>query len=484
MRCLALAQAGQDAGGHAVFLMASGAALLEERLRSEGMEVVPVLSQPGSVEDANQTARLAREAGASWVVVDGYHFGGNYQRCVKDAGLRLLFIDDNGHADHYYADIVLNQNLHAAETLYPKREHYTRLLLGTRYALLRREFLKWRRWKRDVSTVPCKVLVTLGGGDAENVTLKAIQALQQLMVDHLKVVVVVGGSNPHYEELQTAVQNLRVSVELRRHVTSMPELMAWADVAISAAGITSWELAFMGLPSLLLIQADNQSATVEGLTALGVAQSLGRSDHLSSDDIARHLRDVLETLEARAVMARRGPQIVDGDGVARVLMHLEGTGVRLRKALEEDCRLLWEWANDPEVRRVSFSSAAIPWEDHVRWFRSKLNNPDCILFIATNGGETPIGEIRYDLEGEEAVVSIIVDSKIRGKGYGSNLILLSARELFATTAITTIHAYVKCENEPSVRAFENAGFGPVSTTAIGGENAVHLTLTRSVKDAG
>jgi len=268
MRCLALAQAWRDVGGRVVFLMAMESPPLEARLRSEGMEVVHLPVQPGSMDDAIQTADFARQLGADWVVVDGYHFGAEYQRIIKDSGLRLLFIDDIGHAEHYSADLVLNQNIHAHEGLYQNREPYTRLLLGTRYVLLRREFLKWRGWKREIPEVARKVLVTMGGSDPDNVTLKVIQALHQVDMDGLEAIVVVGGSNPNYEELQSAVQDSRFPIRLESNVTNMPERMAWADVAVSAGGSTSWELAFMGVPILNLILAENQQQASTTLSRL------------------------------------------------------------------------------------------------------------------------------------------------------------------------------------------------------------------------
>jgi len=106
MRCLALAQAWQDQVGGVRFIMAQAALPLETRLRSEGMEVSRLAAVSGSLEDARQTVQLAQQCRASWIVVDGYQFGAEYQRLIKDAGQRLLAIDDHGHADHYYADII------------------------------------------------------------------------------------------------------------------------------------------------------------------------------------------------------------------------------------------------------------------------------------------------------------------------------------------------------------------------------------------
>lgn len=319
MRCLALAQAWQSGGGHAFFAMSMESPALQARLQSEGIEVIYLPAQSGSADDAVQTVDLAQRMGATWVVADGYHFGAEYQRIIKGAGQRLLFIDDNGHADHYCADVVLNQNIHAHEGLYENREPYTRLLLGPRYVLLRREFLGWRRWKREIPEVARKVLVTLGGGDPDNVTLKVIQALQQVKVNGLEAVVVVGGSNPHYEELQSAAQDSRFPTHLKSNVVNMPELMAWADVAVSAGGSTCWELAFMELPSLLLPLAENQRMAVSMLSEIGVSFSSEETVCVDFQRIALMVTTLMKDAGTRLAMSQKGSQLIDGFGVTRIL---------------------------------------------------------------------------------------------------------------------------------------------------------------------
>jgi len=475
MRCLALAQAWQDAGGRAVFLMAIAVPALESRLRSEEMEVVHLRVKLGSIEDAAQTADFAREIGADWVVVDGYHFDANYQRTFKERGLRLLFIDDNGHAKHYYADLVLNQNIHAHEDLYRNKESYTRLLLGTRYVLLRREFLEWRGWKREAPEVARKVLVTMGGSDPDNVTLKVIQTLQQVDMDGLEAVVVVGAGDPHYEELKSAVQDSRFPIRLETNVTNMPELMAWADVAISGSGSTCWELAFMGVPSLVLILAENQRPIAEGLDKVGVAVNLGWHKDLSSSEIENALLSLISDKPKRAEVVQRAQALVDGSGSIRLLTELrEEKTLTLRRVREEDCRLLWEWANDPQVRAAAFSSDPISWEDHVKWFASKLNDPNCIIFVALDNDGVPVGQIRFDItDKREAEIDVSIDRKRRGLGCGTLLIDKGVEEIFRTTSVRIVHAFIKPVNVNSIRAFEKAKFKKIGLKAIRGHTAIH-----------
>ena len=331
MLCLALAQAWQGTGGQVLFVLAMEAPALEARLKSEGIEVTCLSVRTGKPDDAIQTADLARQMEAAWTVLDGYHFGADYQRIIKESGLRLLAIDDNGHADHYYADVVLNQNIHAHKHLYRNREPYTQLLLGTDYVLLRREFLRWRGWKRQLPEVGRRVLVTLGGGDPDNVTLKVIRALQQIDVDSLEAVVVVGGSNPHYGELRDAVQDSKLAIRVEKCATDMPPLMAWADIAVSAGGSTCWELAFMGVPSAILVLARNQERVVQMLAQRDSFLSLGQAPDARVESIAQVLTTLALDRQMRQTLEGNGRLLVDGLGASRVAESL--TKIWFRKGI-------------------------------------------------------------------------------------------------------------------------------------------------------
>jgi len=318
MRCLALAQGWKARGGQATFITVCEGEGMLRRLSDEGFRVVTLdRSYPEPADWETTSHVLAAHAGA-WVVLDGYHFDLGYRRQVKEAGHPLLVIDDMAHLGHYYADIVLNQNINA-EQLHYSFEPYTCELLGTRYVLLRSEFLAWRGWQREIPNVARKVLVTLGGGDPDNQTLKVIRALQQVDVDGLEAVVVVGASNPHFRELQSEIHNSGFVIRLVRNAINMPELMAWADVAVSAGGSTCWELAFMGLPTVVLVLAENQQGIGTGLGKAGVVLNLGWYAEASIAQIANTLVDLLEDRGLCRRMGQRGKGLVDGLGTERVV---------------------------------------------------------------------------------------------------------------------------------------------------------------------
>ncbi|MBN2582397.1 MAG: UDP-2,4-diacetamido-2,4,6-trideoxy-beta-L-altropyranose hydrolase [Planctomycetes bacterium] len=481
VRSLALAQAWTDAGRQAVMATAGDPRRWDALVAGQGIEMLGTEREPGSAEDAKETIDLARSRGAAWVAVDGYHFGHDYQRAVRDAGLRLLAIDDYGHADRYEADIVLNQNVYADESYYTDREPTTRLLLGTRYALLRRPFAAYRDWRREIPAVARRVLVTLGGGAADRVMTTVIEALAQADIEGLEAKVVVGASAERLAKLGPAAERSGGKVRLVQAADEMPQLMAEADVAVSAGGSTSWELAYMGLPTVAVVLSDNQRPVVRRLARDGVVEDLGSPSGLTGRSIAATLVSLMRSLERRREMSCRGRRLVDGLGAARVVDHMAGPLLSIRLAGEDDCEAVWRLSNDPLVRAQSFSSEPIPWERHVGWYAAKLRDPGYVFYVALDGHGRVIGQVRYETGDDEAVVSVSLDESSRGQGYAGRLIELASGRVLTDGRAETIHAYVKRDNERSARAFLRAGYREVEPLTYHGSPSRHLVMT---KDGG
>jgi UDP-2,4-diacetamido-2,4,6-trideoxy-beta-L-altropyranose hydrolase len=322
MRCLALAMAWQRGGGEVVCLMAESIPDLEQRFNREGVALERMGAAAGTVSDAKETVAQARRANADWIVADGYRFGPDYVRNLKAAGLRVLFLDDDGRFDFYPADVVLNQNISASSAMYDKREPYTRLLLGSEYVLLRPEFLAEPQAREHPAMVR-RVLVTMGGSDPQNATRKVLLALLH-METNFEARIVLGSGNPWQDELQ-ALAARRVGFQLERSPANMAPLMRWADVAISGAGGTCWELAYMGLPSIVIALSLDQVGIARGLAESDIAISLGWHANLSEERISDALSSLLGDRGRRLPMSERGRKLVDGHGAQRVVKFLQNS---------------------------------------------------------------------------------------------------------------------------------------------------------------
>ena len=309
-----------------IFALASGAEELEERLRSWAFEVATIRAVLGSSEDAAQTNELCGRYQASWLVLDGYHFSQHYCGRVRQ-GARLLLMDDLGECALYNCDIIVNDNPGASE-LYDVVGKQSCFLLGTRYALLRHEFTQRQRELPETPRTAKRILVTCGGGDAENVTLIVMRALQQVRDPGLEITIVAGANNPHRRSLHQAVETSSHSARMLINVNNMPELMSQSDLAISAGGVTCYELAFMRVPMVLIIAAKNQERPVAAFSEAGAAVSAGWFDAVETGALAGQLSELIGDQERREKLRESASQMVDGCGAKRVVQAMLENEVR------------------------------------------------------------------------------------------------------------------------------------------------------------
>ena len=142
----------------------------------------------------------------------------------------------------------------------------------------------------------------------------------------------------------------------------------------------------------------------------------------------------------------------------------------LRNAIEEDCKIFFEWVNNISVRRNSFHPDMIEWEDHVEWFKNKMKSDRTKLYVLMSGNH-PVGQVRLDKDGGYWIVDYSIDEKYRGLGWGKRLI-----SLLLDVNIRPLKAFVKINNESSIRSFKNNSFSMESGVIDGAEVYVFYKL--------
>ena len=332
MRCIALGQTWQERGGDVTFLSNCESEVLRRCIIDEGFNLISIDKPHPDPYDLEQTLQvLKRHAPCSmpyattshWLVVDGYHFTPDYQKAIRKTGYKLLVIDDMAHLEHYHVDLLINQNIHASSLQY-SCDRDTVKLLGCEYVLLRREFLRYKDWKREIPDKARNILVTMGGADPDNVTLKIIKALNSLNDPNLEVKIVVGPANPYGPELRDAVRHAPCPMHCVENANNMAEIMVWADLAVSAGGSTCWEMAFMGLPTIILTLADNQQHSAQMLMKKMGFLCLGYGSDVKTNHLVNTLLSLLSKRKMRQEMNKKGFQLVDGLGRDRVMEVLLG----------------------------------------------------------------------------------------------------------------------------------------------------------------
>jgi RimJ/RimL family protein N-acetyltransferase len=296
-----------------------------------------------------------------------------------------------------------------------------------------------------------------------------------LSIDDLQIRVVVGGSAENWSGVAEAADRFPGRVEVMSNVANMAELMAWADLAIAGAGTTCWEMCLLGLPSILVVVAANQRFIAEHLATIGAAVNAGPAESLDGSSLAQITAELLEDGDRRGKMSQSARQLVDGLGSERVRAALLDRELGLRLVRESDRRLLFEWADDPVARAASFHSAAISWEDHARWFAERLQDRQSVIYIGENTSDEAVGLVRFQIKGENAVLSVNVAPEFRGQGWGRELIAFSINSLVRERSVRRVDAFVKPDNRASVRLFEASGFRRAGTERVADQDALLFT---------
>lgn len=315
MRCLTLADALGARGGASLFVCRELKGHMGEaiRARGHGLRLLPPEMDMGA--DAVATRDIAAEGGrADWLVTDHYGIERHWEAAIAPAARRICVI--GGPADRQHrCDVLHDQNY------FPGHEAMWRplvppaalLLLGPRFALLRPEFRAAREARAQMGT---RIFVSFGGGDAPNATALALRALATACPG-VPIDAVIGPSNPH----RAALEALRADMpELCLHVSPsrLADLMAGAGLAICGGGATLFEALCIGLPSLVVSIAENQSLAVKALAADGMCVFAGEMAALDEDRLARQIAALWHAEGERQAMAAKGMALVDGLGAARV----------------------------------------------------------------------------------------------------------------------------------------------------------------------
>lgn len=176
-------------------------------------------------------------------------------------------------------------------------------------------------------------------------------------------------------------------------------------------------------------------------------------------NVRPHLYKAIEKSNYRQEARLPGHCLFQGKYID-VLIHSKFNPINIRKANENDLMLYFEWTNDEEVRKQSFNSEPIAFENHEKWFHKKIADANCLMLIFEDAQQVPIGQVRFENNEEErtSIIGISLDAYYRGKKLASKIVELAAVYFFKEHHNFTIQAYIKAENIGSIGAFSKAGF--------------------------
>lgn len=343
MRCLTLASELARNGAACHFLCREHPGNLLELIRDNGHQVhsLPLTPQrdtdaPAAKildhadwlggrqdDDATVCANILKRLKPDWLVVDHYALDSRWEKALAPHYSKLMVIDDLADREHD-CDLLLDQTFGRDPSDYePWTPAQCKRLCGAQYALLRPEFAQWRDYSlaRRKADKLQRLLINLGGVDRGNITSQVLAVLKNCpLPEDCQITVVMGVTAPCVEEVSELCRAMPWPTEVKVGVSNMAELMANSDLAIGAAGATSWERCCLGLPTFLCVLADNQKVIAQSLENKGAVLAFGR------ESAARELNCFFDRLMGSEGTLRKmvesAKAVTDGLGVQRVARSL------------------------------------------------------------------------------------------------------------------------------------------------------------------
>lgn len=320
VRCMTLADELRLNGADISFICCEHKGNMIGFIKQKGYTVHSLPSNIDMEEDARLTRKILEDETVyyDWMIIDHYGIDASWETPLRKFAKKIMVIDDLANRRHD-CDILLDQNYNKNNSRYNGLvpEHCIQLL-GPEYALLRPQFREARENLRERDGGVKKILVFMGGADPTNETGKVLKALNLLNRDDIAIAVVIGASNPVKNELEILTKRMP-NTACYFQVENMAELMAHVDLCLGASGSTTWERCCLGLPSIVIILADNQKDIAEELEKEGVVVNMGWHENVTEKDIKFAVENLLKDLEKRKMISLRSKRIVDGMGANRVI---------------------------------------------------------------------------------------------------------------------------------------------------------------------
>lgn len=483
MRCLTLAECLKNDGIDISFICRKNSGNLGAKIIKKGFRLFELETPENAIyddklfhskwlnvtqqKDADQCKQILGKIKPDWLVVDHYALDHEWESDLKHLSKNLMVIDDLADRNHN-CDLLLDQTFgRIAEDYIDLVPKFCMVLVGSKYSLLRPDFSEWRSYsiERRSQANFKNLLITMGGIDVENHTEDVLIKLNHCALpEDINITIVLGSHYPHLESLKMRAEMLKYRVNIKVDVGNMAEIMANSDIAIGAAGTTTWECCCMGLPTIQIVLAENQKFLAEKLSKINASLIVNKTNSLQSliNDAAKWMQDV----------SISSAKITDGTGTLKVASQITHSIVKFK--LQEfgevelvsyvdlnfnDQAFALKMRNDISVKRWMYSQQEISQKEH-RDFIKKLNgNQETLYFLVKLQG-TIVGSINFSniVPNDSLDFGLFTNPYTELKGAGR--ILESAGNYYAhiKLGIKKVKLEVFSENTRAINFYKKCGY--------------------------
>jgi len=325
MRCLAIAKIFQNQGSDIHFICRNHQGNLIDKIIKEGFNVfILELSSEfksnknwlgdSQSKDSYECSKVFKKIRPDWLIIDHYCIDQEWQIVAREYCKKILVIDDLADRVHE-CDVLLDQTFGCQDFEYSHLiPDECKLLLGSKYAILRPEFLELRSLSlnRRKSFDLKKILISMGGADPMNSTCQVLDELSKIdLPNTTEVTIILGASSTHLDTVKAKANRLIYNTTVKTNIDNMAETMANSDLGIGACGTSTWERCCLGLPSIQIVTAENQKKIAKNLESQDIVKIVN-----SFDELVPSINYMINNLSK---YSNKSKSIIDGKGLMRLV---------------------------------------------------------------------------------------------------------------------------------------------------------------------
>jgi UDP-2,4-diacetamido-2,4,6-trideoxy-beta-L-altropyranose hydrolase len=326
MRCCAFAERLRELDVKSVFLTKECESQIEDVIRASGFYLETMQHNFSAKEDVNYTKSLADHYSAGMIVTDICH--------TQALGHLEEFLQYH----HYLSrDIftlciaggtLVNVPCHLVLSPYFRIDYpeicsngFPDVLLGQSYFIFRRQFIEIAKLNRNIDRNAGKLLITIGGSDDLGFTPKIVKSIVMLPNKDLQLKIVIGPGFPKgtKHELDRLLGNYNGEHIFLTNTSDLAREMFWADLAITGDGLTKYETAVTGTPSIMISRFDSEHELNRQFSQTGVNLYAGDGALIAVESLSMTIADLLYDHGSRQHMSQTGKKIMDGKGLERII---------------------------------------------------------------------------------------------------------------------------------------------------------------------
>jgi UDP-2,4-diacetamido-2,4,6-trideoxy-beta-L-altropyranose hydrolase len=325
-RCLNLANKLLNERNSIYFITNTLSSSNSNLIRGFGFKHIEI-SKNSNDNGLDETLEITKKLGSvGSIVIDHYQIGFEWEKRVSFLIPRLVVIDDLANRAHH-CHYLIDQTLGRLKSDYTKLvASDCKLLLGSEYSLISRDYTMLREKsieKRQHTDQLNKILVAFGGGDPSIALLKVSDDLA-LLEKKYTIYFVTRSTMDAKDELMAKLNNTHHDVKVFTDISDLSELVYMSDLSVGAGGISSYERCCLGLPTVLIKLADNQSGNASSLQSAGAVYYLGSICDIVRGAIAKAINNIMSNYDFWKSISDKSILVCDGQGVSNIARIIYG----------------------------------------------------------------------------------------------------------------------------------------------------------------